>query len=396
MALEDIKKADFVAINKALQAIGKRFFVMHFDELTASDLSHSDIARTLSKKYNYAFPACKVRVNKSRKLLATFSQYDIIHTLVTSSPSMQTDALANAKKLLKALKKEHIQTGSTAQKTKNPKNTQPNKQSNKTAAVQVAKNTQVSSFAQQLLPVVRATKLRHLKRGSVNMLPNFFTLCGLFFGFLSIVLAMRGEHLSAMYCIAIAAFFDGIDGKIARMINMSSRLGVELDSIADMVSFGVAPAIFLLSAGLDTLGTIGWAVTFLYVVAAALRLARFNVLASDGQSSGFLGLPSPAAAGVVVLTFLMLEHLALPADAWWRTVVIAVITLLAACSMMSSLSYGKIGLLIAPLRPFWRSVLVAVMLALAVVDYLVFPCLVVLAYWLAVPVLALVRFVRRT
>jgi len=117
-------------------------------------------------------------------------------------------------------------------------------------------------------------KTRH--RG-IYLLPNLFTTAALFSGFYAIIHAMGGHYESAAMAIFVAALFDGMDGRVARMTNTQSAFGAEFDSLSDMVSFGVAPALVVFSWALQSLGKFGWICAFIYCVAAAFRLARFNV-----------------------------------------------------------------------------------------------------------------------
>lgn len=135
--------------------------------------------------------------------------------------------------------------------------------------------------------------------------PNFVTLLGLFSGFYSIIATLNGNYVMAAYATLIAFVFDGLDGKIARMLNASSEFGIQLDSLADLISFGVAPALLVYKWALEPYGRLGWMAAFLFVACAALRLARFNVQAKRISNKFFVGLPSPAAAGVVVTSVLL-------------------------------------------------------------------------------------------
>jgi len=139
-------------------------------------------------------------------------------------------------------------------------------------------------------------------RGFTALLPHLFTTGNLAAGFYAIVKSSEGQFERACLALIFAALFDFLDGRVARMTHATSRFGVEYDSIADTVSFGVAPAMLAFSAGnLAVLGRPGWVMVFLYTVCAALRLARFNV--SPGRYRGrFEGMPSPAAAGCVAST----------------------------------------------------------------------------------------------
>ena len=154
-----------------------------------------------------------------------------------------------------------------------------------------------------LRPLRRSTDKpgRRLRRG-VYLLPSMFTIGNMFCGYACIVHAMRGEfHIAAPF-IGFAMVLDMLDGRIARMTGTSSDFGIELDSLADVVSFGMAPAILSFSWGLQPLGRLGWAVGFLFVAAAALRLARFNIQTGSVDKRYFVGMPSPAAAAVPAAT----------------------------------------------------------------------------------------------
>lgn len=133
----------------------------------------------------------------------------------------------------------------------------------------------------------------------IYILPNLFTTAALFAGFYAIVQAMNGRFETAAVAIFIAMVFDGLDGRIARMTNTQSDFGAQYDSIADMVSFGAAPALVMYEWALQDLGKLGWLAAFVYCAGAALRLARFNTNAHVIDKRYFQGLPSPAAAALV-------------------------------------------------------------------------------------------------
>ena len=141
---------------------------------------------------------------------------------------------------------------------------------------------------------------------SIYLLPNLFTTGGLFGGFFAIIAASQGRFEAACVAIFISAVLDGIDGRVARMTNTQSEFGVQYDSLADLVSFGMAPALVmyhwaLVAMRLDgtPFGKIGWLAAFLYAACAALRLARFNSQVGQVDKRVFIGLASPAAAGLV-------------------------------------------------------------------------------------------------
>lgn len=148
----------------------------------------------------------------------------------------------------------------------------------------------------------RRRRRREGPRRGLYLLPHLITTANLAFGFFAIVQSFAGRHDLAALGIVLAGVSDGIDGRVARLAGSTSRFGTEYDSIADTVSFGVAPAMLAFAAGnLQILGRPGWVMAFLFTVCAALRLARFNV--SSGRYKGrFEGLPSPAAAGMVAAT----------------------------------------------------------------------------------------------
>ncbi len=142
---------------------------------------------------------------------------------------------------------------------------------------------------------------RRLRRG-VYLLPSMFTMANMFCGYACIVYSMRGEFATAAPFIGFAIVLDMLDGRIARMTGSTSAFGIEFDSLADVISFGIAPAIMSFAWGLQPLGRLGWAAGFLFLAAAAVRLARFNIQAGSHDKRYFVGMPSPAAAGVPAAT----------------------------------------------------------------------------------------------
>lgn len=133
----------------------------------------------------------------------------------------------------------------------------------------------------------------------IYLLPNLFTTGALFSGFYAVVASMNGHFENAAIAIFVAMVLDGLDGRVARMTNTSSAFGAEYDSLADMVSFGVAPALVMYNWALDDIGKLGFFAAFLYVAGAALRLARFNTQIGSVDKRYFIGLPSPAAAATL-------------------------------------------------------------------------------------------------
>ena len=142
---------------------------------------------------------------------------------------------------------------------------------------------------------------------SIYLLPNLFTTAGLFAGFYAIIAASNGDFVNAAVAVFVAGVMDGLDGRVARLTGTSSEFGVQYDSLADLVSFGMAPALVMYHWSLsslkfdgDVLGRIGWLAAFLYAACAALRLARFNTQVGTVDKRWFVGLASPAAAGLMM------------------------------------------------------------------------------------------------
>ena len=138
------------------------------------------------------------------------------------------------------------------------------------------------------------------RRKGIYILPNLFTLAALFGGFYAIVMAMNGRFEASAYGIFSAMVLDSLDGRVARMTNTQSTFGEQMDSLADMVSFGAAPALIMYVWALQGLGKLGWLAAFVYCAGAALRLARFNTNLGVVDKRFFQGVPSPAAAALVV------------------------------------------------------------------------------------------------
>lgn len=140
---------------------------------------------------------------------------------------------------------------------------------------------------------------KKVRRKGIYLLPNLFTTSALFAGFFAVVAGINGDFSAAAVAIFIAMVLDGLDGRVARLTNTQSAFGAEYDSLSDMLSFGVAPALVAFTWILQDIGKTGWVVAFLYVACAALRLARFNVQIGSVDKKWFIGLPSPSAAAFV-------------------------------------------------------------------------------------------------
>ncbi len=207
------------------------------------------------------------------------------------------------------------------------------------------------------------------------LLPSAFTLGNLFCGYACVVYAMRGEFETAAPFIGFAIVLDMLDGRIARMTGTATEFGLQFDSLADVVSFGVAPAILMFTWGLAPLGRLGWAAGFVYVTAAAVRLARFNIQhVSDKRY--FVGMPSPAAAAVLASTVY-----AFPAGIrfYGEAMPVLTIVLVPAFLMVSTIRFRAYKTFNLQAR---RSPAVLILLALALAAIVTHPreVLIVLAY----------------
>ncbi|MFH2124502.1 MAG: CDP-diacylglycerol--serine O-phosphatidyltransferase [Pseudomonadota bacterium] len=145
-------------------------------------------------------------------------------------------------------------------------------------------------------------------------LPCMFTLASLFCGFYSMIASVNKDFKTAAIAILVAAIFDGLDGRVARMTRTTSQFGVELDSLCDMVSFGVAPGLLAYLWALNPYGRYGWLAAFLYVAMTSLRLARFNSQDTKSDSKDFVGLPCPAAAAMIVTSVLFCHYIGITGE----------------------------------------------------------------------------------
>lgn len=195
-------------------------------------------------------------------------------------------------------------------------------------------------------PRLRRRKLLDpsLRERSIYLLPNLFTTAALFAGFYAIVQAMNGRFEHAAVAIFVAMVLDGLDGRVARLTHTQSAFGAEYDSLSDMVSFGVAPALVVYVWALQPLGKLGWIAAFIYCSCAALRLARFNTKLDDSDKRFFQGLPSPSAAALLAgLVWVSYDNGVVGSEVffgWIKMNWIAwTITLFAGLTMVSDLRY---------------------------------------------------------
>jgi CDP-diacylglycerol--serine O-phosphatidyltransferase len=207
------------------------------------------------------------------------------------------------------------------------------------------------------------------RRRGIYLLPNLFTLAALFAGFFAIVQAMNQRFELAAMAIFAAMVLDGMDGRVARLTNTQSAFGEQFDSLSDMTSFGVAPALVMYEWILKDIGRWGWAAAFVYCAGAALRLARFNANIGVVDKRFFQGLPSPAAAALIAgFVWLAIDNKFHIREAWMPWVSFG-ITVYAGLTMVSSAPFysGK-SFHLARSVPFWVMVVIVVALFFVSTD----------------------------
>ncbi len=233
-----------------------------------------------------------------------------------------------------------------------------------------------------------------VRRKGIYLLPNALTTASLFSGFYAIVSAANGIFDNAAIAIFISMILDGLDGRVARLTNTQSKFGEEYDSLADMVAFGVAPGLVAFFWSLNNLGQFGWAITFIFVAGAALRLARFNTQIGSVDKKFFVGLASPAAAACVA-GLVWCFHGFEPA-AWLTAMTIVVV---GGCGllMVSNVLYKSFKDLDLRGRvPFAAILLVVLTLVIVALDPATVLFAGFLAYALSGPVFALFRRFRKS
>ena len=202
-------------------------------------------------------------------------------------------------------------------------------------------------------------------RKGIYILPNSLTMCGMFAGFYAILAALRGDYIPAAWAIMIAVVFDGLDGWIARLTNSTTRFGIELDSLSDLVSFGVAPAVILYKWSLMKFGRIGWAAAFLLWHAAPYGLqgimSRWALLKKI-----FTGMPIPAAASIVAATVIFYNEMNWPGS---KSIFILSLAFVLSILMVSTLRFhGAKELDFKKRKPFWILVAIAVVFAIMIMH----------------------------
>jgi len=196
-------------------------------------------------------------------------------------------------------------------------------------------------------------------RKGIYILPNTLTLGGMFCGFYAILASFKGHFIFAAWAIIIANIFDGLDGWVARLTNSTTKFGIQLDSLSDLIAFGVAPAILIYSWGLQPFGRLGWGAAFLFVICGALRLARYNVQMGTEESKSFVGLPIPAAG--TILASLVLFYNELFGALGGKNFILLFLPFLLAALMVSTIRFHSMKVLdFKNRKPFWLLIVVAV------------------------------------
>ncbi|RMG75263.1 MAG: CDP-diacylglycerol--serine O-phosphatidyltransferase [Nitrospirae bacterium] len=205
-----------------------------------------------------------------------------------------------------------------------------------------------------------------MKKG-IYILPNSLTICGMFFGFYALISAIKGDYVRAAWAILIANIFDGLDGWVARLTNTTTKFGLELDSLSDLVAFGVAPAILVYTWSLIPLGRAGAATAFLFAVCGALRLARYNIQMVSEERKAFTGLPIPAAASVIATLVIFHSSFAdnPPEGSFW----VLLLTIILSVLMVSTLRFHGIKEIdLKKRKPFWFLVFFVTLIFITVVH----------------------------
>ncbi|MFK7161823.1 CDP-diacylglycerol--serine O-phosphatidyltransferase [Marinospirillum sp. MEB164] len=231
---------------------------------------------------------------------------------------------------------------------------------------------------------------RKVKHKGIYLLPNLFTTGALFSGFYSIIAGMNGDFSAAAIAIFVAMILDGLDGRVARLTGTESAFGEQYDSLADMVSFGVAPALVAFTWMLQDLGQFGWIAAFVYVAGTALRLARFNVQVGSVDKKWFIGLPSPSAAAIVAALVWVLHDFAL--ESALIQILVAVVIAAVGLLMVSNVRYYSFKDIDLKNRvPFIALLILVLVISIIALEPGVMLLLLFLGYGFSGPVRSVVR-----
>ena len=229
------------------------------------------------------------------------------------------------------------------------------------------------------------------RRRGIYLLPNLFTTAALFAGFYAIVAAMHSHFEAAAIAIYVAMFLDGMDGRIARLTNTQTDFGVQYDSLSDLASFGLAPALVIYQWSLSSLGKLGWLAAFIYAAATALRLARFNTQAPSADKQFFQGLPSPPAAALIagMIWFGVSQDINDGSSVLFITFPVTLLTGILMVSNIRYLSFKQFDL--KDKIPFITGVLIVLVFVFIAIEPPLVLFLLSLAYAASGPVLTLIQ-----
>jgi CDP-diacylglycerol---serine O-phosphatidyltransferase len=222
-----------------------------------------------------------------------------------------------------------------------------------------------------------------MKKG-IYLLPNLFTSASLFCGFYSAIASIKEHFVPAAIAILVSIIFDGLDGRVARLTNTTSKFGAEYDSIADVIAFGMAPALLAYSWSLSIYGKWGWIACFLFVLCGALRLARFNIQIGIIESKVFNGLPIPAAAAVVATTVIFFDTVGAEGK-FHNEFVMAFVVILSLLMVSSIKFYSFKDMSLLARKPFTVFFWSTVLLIIVVLEWEIMLFVIMLGYAISGP-----------
>lgn len=245
------------------------------------------------------------------------------------------------------------------------------------------------------IQMTKKGKTDKIRSKGIYLLPNLLTTSALFSGFYAIVASMHGVYESAAVAIFIAMIFDGLDGRVARLMGAQSEFGVQYDSLSDMVCFGLTPSLVMYSWSLSSLGKIGWLASFIYTAATCLRLARFNIQSSTTDKKSFIGLPCPAAASVVASLVWLSSDLSVSGES--LSIFAAIISIIVSLLMVSNVRFSSFKEVdIKGNVPFVSMILIVLLFALVAWDPPKVLFVISVIYALSGPFLSVLSRIRKT
>jgi CDP-diacylglycerol--serine O-phosphatidyltransferase len=233
-----------------------------------------------------------------------------------------------------------------------------------------------------------------MKKG-IYILPNLFTSASLFCGFYSIIASFKEHFVPASIAILFSVVFDGLDGRIARLTNTTSKFGAEYDSLADVIAFGIAPSLLAYCWATSIYGKWGWIVAFLFVLCGALRLARYNIQIGIIESSVFNGLPIPAAASVIATTVIFFNSDYVGVEGKFHNIFIMVFVIILSLLMVSSIKYYSFkDMKLLVRKPFMIFFGLVVLSIIIVAEPELMFFVLMLGYALSGPIWWVVKFIK--